>query len=91
MALKHLAQNIPRYAGALARRVPIDPELLEELAANQPRARGGVNLAWLNGVSLEEKDLNPFGYVIRSGTTILLMLTNVVGCCGSSAVNVGAC
>ncbi|KAI0715904.1 glycosyltransferase family 24 protein [Cerioporus squamosus] len=58
--LKHLAQNFPRYAGALARRVTVDQELLEELSTNQPRARGGVNVAWLNGVTLDEKDLNAF-------------------------------
>ena len=64
---------------ALGRRVPIGPEVLEERAANQPRARGSVNLARLNGVLLEEKDLNPFGWVLRSGTSILLKLTNAVG------------
>ena len=60
---KHLAQNFPRYAGALARRVTISPDVLEEIAENQPRARAGVNLVWLNGIALEEKDLTPFGYV----------------------------
>ncbi|TBU43432.1 glycosyltransferase family 24 protein [Dichomitus squalens] len=59
--LKHLSQNFPRYAGALAHRVPIQEDLLEEIAANQPRARGGLNAVWLNGVPLEEKDLNPWG------------------------------
>ena len=69
--LKHLAQNFPRYAGALSRRVPIDPAVFEEIAENQPRVRGGLNLAWLNGVSLEEKDMTPFGYVLhRSSFTI---------------------
>ncbi len=58
--LKHLAQNFPWYASALARRVSVDQLLLEELSTNQPRARGGVNVAWLNGVTLEEKDLNAF-------------------------------
>ena len=58
--LKHLSQNFPRYAGALARRVAVQAELLDEIAANQPRARGGLNVAWLNGVTLEEKDLNPW-------------------------------
>ena len=61
--LKHLAQNFPRYASALARRVTISPDVLEEIAENQPRARAGVNLVWLNGIALEEKDLTPFGYV----------------------------
>ena len=44
VVLEHLAQHLPRYAGAPARWGPIDPELLEEPAANQPRARGGMNL-----------------------------------------------
>ncbi|PIL30079.1 hypothetical protein GSI_07656 [Ganoderma sinense ZZ0214-1] len=57
--LKHLAQNFPRYAGALARRVAVFPALLAELAENQPRARGGVTMAWLNGVALDERDMTP--------------------------------
>ena len=39
--------------------------VLEEIAQNQPRARGGVNLVWLNGIALEEKDLTPLGCVSR--------------------------
>ena len=61
LTLKLLAQDFPRYAGALARRVPVDPLLLAELDANQPRARPGVNMAWLNGVALEEEDMTPHG------------------------------
>ncbi|KAH9946426.1 glycosyltransferase family 24 protein [Epithele typhae] len=57
--LRHLAQNFPRYAGALSRRVPISSQLFEEIAEKQNHVRGGMNLVWLNGVSLEEKDLTP--------------------------------
>ena len=45
--------------------MPIDPAVLEEIAQNQPRARGGVNLVWLNGIALDEKDLTPLGCVSR--------------------------
>ncbi|KAI0754012.1 glycosyltransferase family 24 protein [Daedaleopsis nitida] len=77
--LKHLAQNFPRYAGALARRVAVDPLLLEELAANQPRARGGVNMAWLNGVALDERDMTPFGVLrlLRRERSIMLSLMSL--------------
>ncbi|RPD60390.1 glycosyltransferase family 24 protein [Lentinus tigrinus ALCF2SS1-7] len=78
-ALKHLAQNFPRYAGALARRVSVEQELVDELAANQPRARGGVNVAWLNGVTLDEKDINPFSLLrlIRKERNIMLSLMSL--------------
>ena len=59
--LKRLAHDFPRYAGALARRITVDPLLLEELAANQPRAGGGINMARLNGVVLEEKNMTSYG------------------------------
>ncbi|TFK82573.1 glycosyltransferase family 24 protein [Polyporus arcularius HHB13444] len=77
--LKHLAQNFPRYAGALARRVSVDELLLEELSTNQPRARGGVNVAWLNGVTLEEKDLNAFSLLrlLRRERNIMLSLMSL--------------
>ena len=62
--LKHLSQNFPRYAGALARRVTVNQSLLEEITENQARAPGGASAVWLNGVSIEEKDWNPFAYVV---------------------------
>ena len=58
--LLDLAQNFPRYAGALARRVPVSSALLEEVGGNQQRARGGMSMAWLNGVAIDERDMNPF-------------------------------
>ncbi|KAH9887933.1 glycosyltransferase family 24 protein [Cubamyces lactineus] len=58
--LKHLSQNFPRYAGALARRVTVNQSLLEEITENQARAPGGASAVWLNGVSIEEKDWNSF-------------------------------
>lgn len=62
--LKQLAQNFPRFAGALARRVTVNESLLNEVAENQAKAPGGANAIWLNGAAIEEKDMNPFGCVI---------------------------
>lgn len=61
--LKQLSQNFPRYATPLARQVTVDEELAEEVESNQAIARGGTSVAWLNGVQLTEKDMNPFAYV----------------------------
>lgn len=61
--LKQLSQNFPRYATSLARQVTVDAELAEEVENNQAIARGGTSVAWLNGVQLTEKDMNPFAYV----------------------------
>ncbi|KAI0676218.1 glycosyltransferase family 24 protein [Trametes maxima] len=76
--LKQLSQNFPRYAGALARRVTANASLLTEVAANQALAPGGANAIWLNGVALEEKDLNPFGLlkaIRRERTTMLSLMS----------------
>ena len=61
--LKQLSQNFPKYATSLARQVTVDTELEEEMENNQVVVRGGLNVAWLNGVQLTEKDMNPFAYV----------------------------
>ena len=58
--LKQLSQNFPRYAGALARQGSVDAALAEEVENNQAVVRGGLNIAWLNGVQLTEKDMTPF-------------------------------
>ncbi|EIW54691.1 glycosyltransferase family 24 protein [Trametes versicolor FP-101664 SS1] len=75
--LKQLAQNFPRFAGALARRVTVNESLLNEVAENQAKAPGGANAIWLNGAAIEEKDMNPFGLLkaIRKerGTILSLM------------------
>lgn len=58
--LKRISQNFPKYASSIARRVTPVRELEEAVAANQLKAQGGVNMAWLNGVVVAEKDMNPF-------------------------------
>ncbi|KAI1795691.1 P-loop containing nucleoside triphosphate hydrolase protein [Ganoderma leucocontextum] len=72
--LKHLAQNFPRCAGALSRRVVTQLELMDEITMNLPHRRGTINIAWLNasGVVLEEKDMTLFGLLklIRQGDAV---------------------
>ena len=58
--LKRLAQDFPKYALDLARRVTINEGLDAELLSNQVKAQGGVSMAWLNGVIIQEGDWNPF-------------------------------
>ena len=58
--LKKLAQDFPKYALDLARRVTINEGLDAELLSNQVKAQGGVSMAWLNGVIIQEGDWNPF-------------------------------
>ncbi|KAI8974783.1 glycosyltransferase family 24 protein [Trametes punicea] len=77
--LRHLSQNFPRYAGALARRVTVNQSLLDEIAANQALAPGGASAMWLNGLNLEEKDMSPFGLLraIRRERGIVLSLMSL--------------
>lgn len=58
--MKQLSQNFPKYASSIARRVTVDSKLEEVVASNQLKAQGGVNMVWLNGVIVSEKDMNPF-------------------------------
>ena len=60
--LKQLSQNFPKYASTLARRVVIDENLQAELFQNNMKVQGGANAVWLNGVVVQEKDMNPFSY-----------------------------
>ncbi|CDO68442.1 Glycosyltransferase Family 24 protein [Trametes cinnabarina] len=77
--MKHLAQNFPRYAGALARRVTVSQSLFNEVAENRARAPGGASAIWINGVNVEEKDLNPFALLraIRRERGIMLSLLSL--------------
>ncbi|KAI0823499.1 glycosyltransferase family 24 protein [Trametes gibbosa] len=77
--LKQFSQNFPRYAGALARRVTVNESLLHEVEVNQQRAPGGANAVWLNGASIEEKDMNPFALLkaIRKERQTMLSLMSL--------------
>lgn len=63
LALKQLTQNFPKYAASLARRVVVDDDLFKEIETNLMKAQAGVNMIWLNGLPVLERDLNPFAYV----------------------------
>lgn len=60
-ALTELSQNFPRYASELAHRVVLNVSLVEEVQENYQKAQAGVNMMWLNGVTVDEKDINPYG------------------------------
>lgn len=61
--LKQISQNFPKYATAIARRVTVQPELEEEVQSNNAKAQPGVNMVWLNGLVVQETEMNPFSYV----------------------------
>ncbi|PCH34985.1 glycosyltransferase family 24 protein [Wolfiporia cocos MD-104 SS10] len=77
--LKHLSQDFPKYATILARRVTVDPALAEEVENNQARAAPGVGIVWLNGMVLQEKDLNPYTLLglLRKERRTMLSLTSL--------------
>ncbi|TFY57738.1 hypothetical protein EVJ58_g6843 [Rhodofomes roseus] len=79
LILKQLAQNFPRYATSLARQVTVSAALAEEVENNQAVARGGTNVAWLNGVQLSEKDMNPFALLrlLKKERGIMRSLTSL--------------
>ena len=35
--------------------------LVEEVDENYQKAQGGVNMMWLNGITVDDKDINPLG------------------------------
>ncbi|KAL6299204.1 glycosyltransferase family 24 protein [Sparassis latifolia] len=78
-ALKQLSQNFPKYAAPLARRITVDPALLDEVEENQVKVPGGANIAWLNGVNIGEKDMNPFALLrlLRKERGTMLSLTSL--------------
>lgn len=60
-ALMHLSQNFPKYATSVARRVEIESGLLAELEFNSAKASPGANMVWLNGLVVQDTDINPYG------------------------------
>jgi hypothetical protein len=73
--LQQLSQAFPKYATALARRVEVPAaELLEELNINRYSLPAGFNGLWINGLQINDHDVNPFGWVPRFRPKILAML-----------------
>jgi UDP-glucose:glycoprotein glucosyltransferase len=63
-ALEQLSQNFPKYASSVARRVVPKEELKEEIARNARIVQPGVNAIWLNGLQIQETQINPLSYVV---------------------------
>lgn len=59
--LRYLAQDFPKYATLVSRRVdPVEDDLIDEVLANHAKAAPGTNMVWLNGAVVKEEDMNPF-------------------------------
>ena len=62
--LRQLAQDFPKYATLISRRVlgddALEDGLIDEVLANQAKAPPGMNMVWLNGAIISENDMNPF-------------------------------
>jgi UDP-glucose:glycoprotein glucosyltransferase len=59
-ALMHISQNFPKYATSIARRIIANSSLIEELQSNRNKAQEGVSMVWLNGMVLQNTDVNVF-------------------------------
>lgn len=57
-ALTHLSQNFPKFATSIARRLTVDPALLDELGENWKTLQAGLDLVWVNGMLLQNTDVN---------------------------------
>ncbi|KAJ3505081.1 hypothetical protein NLJ89_g7601 [Agrocybe chaxingu] len=77
LTLTHLSQNFPKYAASLARRVVANQSITDELHDNSLRAQRGVNVFWLNGLQVDQKDVHPFGLLrlLKKDRDILKSLT----------------
>jgi UDP-glucose:glycoprotein glucosyltransferase len=63
--LRQMSQNFPKYASAVARRVPEPPqEFLEETASARMQLPPGFSGFWINGLMINEGDVNPLRYAL---------------------------
>lgn len=61
--LKLLSQDFPKYANSLTS-VEVNDTLIGEIASNQGfGVQPGVNAIWLNGISLDADQIDPFTWV----------------------------
>ncbi|KAH6896286.1 UDP-glucose:glycoprotein glucosyltransferase-domain-containing protein [Coprinopsis sp. MPI-PUGE-AT-0042] len=74
-----LSQDFPKYAASLARRVVANESVVEELRENAVKARGGVNMLWLNGKPVEAHDVEPLPMlrILKKERTLMLQLTDL--------------
>jgi UDP-glucose:glycoprotein glucosyltransferase len=77
--LAQLSQNFPKYMAALSRRVVVNESLQVEVHMNQLKAQPGINMFWLNGGTVSEKDINPLGLLrlVRKERTVMMSLTSL--------------
>jgi len=76
--LRHIAQDFPRYALALARGgAQYDDELAAEVNTNHLRVGPGVSVLWLNGMMVQDLDAFSLLGHMRRERTIMTSLMNV--------------
>ncbi|EAU89163.2 hypothetical protein CC1G_08570 [Coprinopsis cinerea okayama7 len=76
---QQLAEDFPKYATSLARRVVANESIVEELKENSVKAKGGVNMFWLNGALVENYDVEalPLLRMLRKERDLMLSLTRL--------------
>lgn len=58
-----IAQDFPRYAHSISQ-VELDHEPVEEILINQESMPApGLNVMWLNGLEIDDDQVDPFSYV----------------------------
>ncbi|KAK7047284.1 killer toxin resistant protein [Paramarasmius palmivorus] len=83
--LSDISQNFPKYLSLFGNpqsatpRIPIAAAVEEELHANQLLVQGGFNAMWLNGITVSDSDINPFGLLrlLKKEREILRTLTSL--------------
>ncbi|KAF7983169.1 hypothetical protein HWV62_23402 [Athelia sp. TMB] len=79
--LRQLAQDFPKYATLISRRVlgddAVEDGLIDEVLANQAKAPPGTNMVWLNGAIISENDMTPFALLrlLRKERALIRSLT----------------
>ncbi|CAO3644351.1 unnamed protein product [Cunninghamella echinulata] len=59
-ALTHLSQDFPKYGKKLTA-IEVDKDLEQEISFNQHHyVQAGTNVLWVNGIKLEDDEVNPF-------------------------------
>lgn len=78
-ALEQLSQNFPKYASSVARRVVPQKGLKDEIMSNARMAQPGLNALWLNGLQLQDNQINPLSLlkVLRQERDIISGLTSL--------------
>ena len=61
LAFTQLSQNFPKYSNSVARRVSLNESVLEEIQRNNLKVQAGAYQVWLNGLALQDADINPYG------------------------------